>query len=380
MPRQTPRFSMPSLSFLETDADTILKEFIELYETTTSRTLADGDPVRLFINTLVVHELELRNAFNLGARNNLLTYAEGDYLDALGNYVNTPRIEASNASATIRFTLNAAVSDSVYQIPQGTLVTDGSYQFATDELATVEVGSQSVDVTATAQTAGSALNGIAIGSINQMVDPLPNIESVSNIDVSSGGADLEDDDTYADRIRLAPASFSVAGPHDSYVYHALKFSGSIIDVSVYGLTDHPGNVYIHPLLTDGEIPGDAFLTQLKAYLSGDTIRPLTDNVLVSAPEAVDYTIDLAWYLKTEDTESTKQITSAVAAAVEEYRLWQQAQIGRDITPDHLIRLVMEAGAKRLTVASPAFTELTQSQVAQCKATDVTISFGGVEDE
>ncbi|MFD2089923.1 baseplate J/gp47 family protein [Brevibacillus brevis] len=54
--------------------------------------------------------------------------------------------------------------------------------------------------------------GIQWGKLNQLVDPLPFVQSVSNVTESGGGADEEDDDSYAERIRQAPESFSVAGP------------------------------------------------------------------------------------------------------------------------------------------------------------------------
>lgn len=379
MPRLSPRFGLASLEFLETDVQTILNNYIEKYNTLTGRSLAVADPVYLLLESIAAEEAKLRADFNNAAKENLLSYATGDYLDAMGYYVNTPRLQASGSTTTIRFTLNTTVSDSVYQIPKGTLITDGSINFATDELAFIAIGSSYVDVKATAVDAGSFTNGIAIGAINQLVEPLPNMDSVSNITVTSGGADLEDDDAYADRIRLAPSSFSVAGPQGAYQYHAYSYSSSIIDVSIYGLEEHPGNVYVHPLLTDGAIPEQAFLDGLKAHLSDETIRPLTDNVLVSAPKAVDYTIELTWYLSSKDTDKINQITADVTKAVESYRQWQQAKINRDITPDELTKLVMQAGAKRLEITSPEFTAVDKNEVAQCDISDVVINFGGTEE-
>ncbi len=379
MPRQSPRFGLASLDFLETDVQTILNGYIEEYNELTNRSLAVADPVYLLLESIAAEEAKLRADFNNAAKENLLTYATGDYLDAMGYYVNTPRLQASGSTTTIRFTLNTAVADSVYQIPAGTLITDGSNNFATDELAFIAIGDTYVDVKATAVDVGSFTNGIAIGAINQLVEQLPNIESVANTTVTSGGSDIEEDDAYADRIRLAPSSFSVAGPQGAYKYHAYSYNSSIIDVSIYGLEEHPGNVYIHPLLTGGALPEQAFLDGLYDYLSDETIRPLTDNVLVSAPIAVTYQIEITWYLSSEDIDKINQIKDDVATAVENYRQWQQSKINRDITPDELTKLVMQAGAKRLVITSPDFTSVAKNQVAQCAASDVVINFGGTEE-
>lgn len=376
MPLDTPRFGLNGLDFLETSPSVIRDGIIARYQEASGRTLAQGDPLRLVLESVAAYIAQLSKAVQLACRNNLLSYATGDYLDPMGYYVNTPRLEASKASVTLKFTLTAA-QDGAFQIPAGTQVSDGAHYFATDELAIIPAGDTSIEVTATATEAGAASNDLAAGTITQLSDPIPGVDSVTNETASTGGADREDDEAYAERIHLAPSSFSVAGPHDAYLYHTLKFSSSIVDAAVYGLTDHPGNVYVHPLLKGGEIPGDAFISQLSAYLSADTIRPLTDNVLVSAPTASEYSIAFTWYLSNDDLDRSDQITAAVALAAEDYRTWQQAKIGRDINPDHLVKLLIEAGAKRVTVTSPEFKALERSEVAQCTGTEIT--FGGAED-
>lgn len=379
MSETLPRFGLPELDFLTVDATANEQRIIGKYEEITGRSLANGDPVRLFLLSLAAESTMLRQAFNLGARQNLLSYATDDHLDALGEMVNTQRIVAQKSVVTLRFTLNTA-QDGVYVIPQGTRVSDGTTMFSTVALAEIKIGELFADVIAQAETEGSYTNTIKVGAINTIVDPLPNLESVENINQPSGGADREEDEAYAQRIHLAPGSFSVAGPHDSYEYHCRKFSAAIIDCSIYGLPSNPGNVYIHPLLTEGTLPTETFVTELKNYLSADNIRPLTDNVLVSAPTAVSYEIKVKWYLDRADVNRIVQITSLVTQAVENYRLWQQSKIGRDLNPDELIKLLRNAGAKRVEIESPVFTEITKSQVAQCDTSSVTITYSGVEDE
>ena len=46
---------------------------------------------------------------NIAARQNLLTYAQGDHLDALGIMVNTYRIPAKGATVTLRYTLPSLI-------------------------------------------------------------------------------------------------------------------------------------------------------------------------------------------------------------------------------------------------------------------------------
>ena len=115
--------------------------------------------------------------------------------------VNTQRITAQKSVVTLRFNLNTAQSG-VYAIPAGTRVSDGTTMFATNELAEIPEGETTIDVVATSTVEGSYTNNIKAGAINTVVDLLPNLESVENINQPSGGADTETDEAYAQRIHL----------------------------------------------------------------------------------------------------------------------------------------------------------------------------------
>ena len=373
------RFNLPDINFLEVDSQRVTDEIIAEYERITDRVLAPSDPVRLFLLSLAAIIIKQRNAFDLGAKQNLLSYASGERLDHLGAFVNTTRIEATGAQTTLKFTLNQA-QDGVYTIPKGTRVTNGVFTFATDSIYEIMPPETTAEISATALELGEIGNNIPVGKINQLVDPLPSITKVENITATAGAGDREDDERYAMRIKLAPASFSVAGPAKAYEYHTLSYSTAIIDAKIYGLEDHPGNVYIHPLLTNGELPQTEFLEALTAYLNADTIRPLTDKLMVSAPTAVNYQITATWYLSKDDINRINQVKEQVTKAVEDYRLWQQSKIGADINPDVLIEYVRKAGAKRIVITEPEYKVVQQSEVAQCLASAVNLTYGGIEDQ
>lgn len=374
----TPRFGLPDVDFLEIDTAAVQSAVIREYENLSGRKLAQADPMRLVLLSLAAAVIELRGAFNLGARQNLLTYATGAYLDHLGEYVLTPRLQASGAQTTLLWTLVEPL-ESVYIIPAGTKVTNGSIVFATIDAAQIAIGETQAMTVAVCQTPGSAGNGLGIGELTTMVDPMPEMASVTNVDITSGGADVEDDESYAERIRLAPDAFSVAGPQGAYIYHAMSYDSSLIDVAVYGLQDQPGYVFIHPLLDGGVIPNETFLEGLKAHLNDEDIRPITDCLVVTAPKAVNYEISLTWYITTDDIDRQAQITQAVQRVTEEYRLWQQQKIGRDIVPDHLVELLRQAGVKRVEITTPVYTVVQADEVAQCGPADVNLVFGGAEE-
>lgn len=372
------RFELPDINFLEVDTQKITNEIVGEYERIVNRVLAPGDPVRLFLLSLASIIVKQRNAFDLGAKQNLLSYASGERLDHLGAFVNATRIEATGSQTTLKFTLSQA-QDSVYIIPQGTKVTNGVFTFETDLLGQIPVGETSIELTATSVEKGEVTNNIPVGKINQLIEPLPYLKSVENISITSGAGDREDDERYAQRIKLAPASFSVAGPAKAYEFHTLSYSTAIIDAKIYGLESKPGDVYIHPLLTDGELPQSEFLDALKAYLSSDTIRPLTDKLIVTAPTAVAYNIKATWYLADTDINRIEQVKEQVTQAVESYRLYQQSKIGLDINPDILTQMARQAGAKRIVITEPLYKPVSKSEVAQCQKVNVTLTYGGVEE-
>lgn len=378
MAETIPRWGLAPVNFLETDAETIRSQIITGFEKASGDTLAAGDPRRLFLLSIADVIIQQRTAINLAAQQNLLSYAQGNYLDALGQLLAVERMAESKAVTTLEFTLSQALG-SVYTIPAGTQVTNGVVTFETDEDLLIPIGQTKGEVSASCTVAGPVGNDYLAGQINTIVTPMTFVSGAQNTTITTGGADAESDPDFADRIRLAPNSFSVAGPEKAYVYHAKSVSPAIIDVKVDSPT--PGEVDVYVLLTDGTLPTEDTLEQIEEHLSDENIRPLTDYVVVKAPTASNYEIELHYWINQEDSSKAAQIQADVEAAVEQYRLWQQTKIGRDITPGKLLQLVFAAGASRVDnskLKPAAWKKLEAMQVAQC--TNVSVVYEGYKDE
>lgn len=378
MAETIPRWGLAPVNFLETDAETIRSQIITGFEQASGDTLAAGDPRRLFLLSIADVIIQQRTAINLAAQQNLLSYAQGNYLDALGQLLAVERMAESKAVTTLEFTLSQALG-SVYTIPAGTQVTNGVVTFETDEDLLIPIGETTGEVSASCTVAGPVGNDYLAGQISTIVTPMTFVSGAQNTTITTGGADAESDPDFADRIRLAPNSFSVAGPEKAYVYHAKSVSPAIIDVKVNSPT--PGEVDVYVLLTDGTLPTEDTLEQIEEHLSDENIRPLTDYVVVKAPTASNYEIELHYWINQEDSSKAAQIQADVEAAVEQYRLWQQTKIGRDITPGKLLQLVFAAGASRVDnskMKPAAWKKLEAMQVAQC--TKVNVVYEGYKDE
>lgn len=376
--------NLPDISFIDNKTiDQVRQEMVADYESFISE--ATGQTVTLERSS--VHRMELYAAaaqiyqamqyIDRQGKQSILKYSYSDFLDNLAIFKGVTRNPATPATTTLRFTLSAE-RDTATGITQGTRVsTAGAIYFATDVYAEIPAGSTTVDVPATCTVAGTDGNGFAAGELATIVDPIPYVASVTNTTATEGGAEIESDDDLAERVFLAPGAYSTAGPEDGYLYHAKAYSAAIGDV-VATSNQAAGTVDIVFIMADGSTPGEEMIEGLEGYLQGKTIRPMTDLVRVAAPQEVTYTINLTYYINRSDSAKAVTIQAAVAQAVADYQTWQRA-IGRDINPSQLVRMVMDAGAKRVTVTAPTYTAVDATKVSALQG-DAVISYGGLEDD
>jgi phage-related baseplate assembly protein len=369
--------NLPEVNFADQGPAEVESAVITVYENLTHTTLYPGDPVRLFLEALAYIISGQNAVIDAAGKQNLLAYAKEDHLDHLGALMDTFRLTPQAAVTTLRFSLAAALAWPV-EIPWGSRVAtgEGKLIFATDRAAAILAGAIHVDVPATCQKPGLAGNNLVPGQINAMVDPLAYIDRVENIITSHLGSDREEDALYRTRIQLAPEHFSVAGPEGAYRYHTLSVHPDIVDCSVW--RPRPGVVDVRPVLKGGELPSAEMLDAVRARLNDKLIRPLTDTVIVAAPEAVPYAIRGGWFLARNDEPLAETRKRGVAAALEEFRIWQRSRPGRDINPTKLISLLERAGAKRVVLEEPDFAALEDWHIA--RETSVEFEFLGVEND
>lgn len=369
--------SYPDISFVDTDTDALVNVLITSYEYFTGRKLYRGDPVRLFILWMADIIIQERVIIDQSAKQNVPRYAKEEYLDSLAeNFKDVYRLPASAASVTMRFWLSEHRIVSTL-IPKGTRISvDDNIIFETIEDMFIDAGALYGDIQASCQTIGAVGNGFLPGQITGLVDVFPYSEKVENITESEGGADVEDDDSFYIRIRESVESFSTAGPAGSYEYHAKTVSPLVADVSAD--SPEPGIADIRILLRNGELPGQEFLQKVLDYLNGDKIRPFTEKVIVSAPDIINYNIDIIYYIPVNSKVGAGSIDIEVREAVSEYNQWQSEKMGRDINPNYLTALLMKTGIKRVDIIQPQFTVVPKGAVAVLAG--LAINSGGVEDE
>ncbi|CUQ19287.1 baseplate assembly protein [Anaerotruncus colihominis] len=367
----------PDIHFVDTDTETLVTALITSYEKFTGRTLYPADPARLFILWVADIIIQERVNIDFSARQNVPRYAEGKYLDSLAElFKDTYRLEPEKAKTTLRYTLSIKL-ESATVIPAGARATsDGNIVFATLNDLIIPAGQLSGDVAAECTQTGEIGNGFVPGQIKQAVDVFPYFQSVSNTTKSAGGADKESDAAFYERLRKSVETFSTAGPMGGYEYFAKSASALIVDVKA--TSPEPGEVDVRILLAGGELPEEEILKAVSEILNAEKVRPLTDHVTVSAPEIVPYDIDFTYWTQEGGTISGETVAENIAAAVQAFKEWQGAKMGRDVNPSYLTSLLMQAGAKRVKVRSPVDTIVPENAVALIEETAVV--YGGTESE
>lgn len=217
---------------------------------------------------------------------------------------------------------------------------------------------------------------------------------------------MESDEDFRERITLAPASFSVAGPEAAYVYHARSASGDVLDASATSadaddiraivsdvLAAHaaapelvadmdaaldaatwPGDVLVSVLsrVGDGTASPD-LLDTVSGYVGAADKRPMTDHVTVESAEIVPFAVEATlWSFAGPDPD----VAMAAARAQLDAYLDNSRRLGRDITMSGLYAALQVAGIQNVELASPAASiVIGPTQAAYC--TGVTLTYGGI---
>lgn len=375
--------NFPDINFIDdSTVDDVLTQMIndyqEKYKEITGKdvSLAQADPYRLIMNACTVQIYQAMQYADYAGKMSFLKYARGEYLDNLAALRGVARINSTAASTVLQFSIETAI-ESVVAIPAGTRVTNGNeIYFATDEYAEIPAGQLSVTVPATSTTTGSSGNGFLPGEFNVLVNTLSYISAVTNTVTTYGGADTEDDESLKDRIFNAPSSYSTTGSAAAYEYHTKSVDSTISNVVVTSV--NPGTVDVYFVCDGGKIPDESLIEKVRSYLMDSNIRPLTDNVTVQAPTTHEYDVEFTYYIGSSDKSMATTIQADIDTAVSIYNTWQTEKISRDINPSYLIQKVMSAGAKRIDVISPSFTNLDETTIA--KLGTVNITYGGLEND
>lgn len=185
---------------------------------------------------------------------------------------------------------------------------------------------------------------------------------------------LEDDESFRERIHLAPHGFTVAGPEKAYVYHARKASGQVLDAWPHSPT--PGQVVVSVLSREGNgAAPPELVAAVAAALSAEETRPLTDEVIVQSAEIVEYAIEAT--ISTLPGPDPSTVIDAAATAAQKY-VDKMHRIKRTPTISGIYGALAVEGVHKVVLISPvADVACDETQAPYCTA--ITLTPGGVSE-
>lgn len=365
------------IKFIDADPDVELKAFIAEYEALSGKKLQPAQAERILIQAGTNRIVLLKNQINETANQNLGVNAAGVALELLAEIQGVFRLPPQAAQCIIRF--NLVNGHGPLNIPEGIRVQsiDGQLIFITVESKNVEEEATYVDIKAMCTTEGKSGNGYAAGEIAVILDPKAYVSGASNVNETNGGSDEENDDEFRERLFLAPAAFSVAGPSDAYKFHAKSAHPLIIDVAVKDHTPEAGSVSIYPLLLDGEEPSEEILDAVYAACNSKKVRPLNDTVVVAAATKMEYTIQIQLVLLNSAVQ--EEVLSKVNANLAAYIADRKTRLGVNVVRSQLIKEAQVEGVYSVTVVQPsADLIIDENEYSWCTANSVTVT--GTSDE
>lgn len=187
---------------------------------------------------------------------------------------------------------------------------------------------------------------------------------------------MESDADLRFRTTLALEGLSTAGPEGAYLYHSLSVNG-VKGVSVVGPpTVAAGNVLVTVLSTTGNGTATTDLVNsVKAKLSDEDIRPLTDAVTVQSASVQTYTIAASIF--TYPGPDYSLVLDAARVSAQAYADARH-KLGQDITLSGLYAALHVSGVQKVTLTSPSADIVCDySQAAYC--TGISLTFGGTNE-
>jgi len=184
---------------------------------------------------------------------------------------------------------------------------------------------------------------------------------------------METDKDYRYRLSLKPESYSVAGPRDAFKFHALSADGQVKDASVTSPYGGTTKVYILSRTGDGTAAPELIAT-VQAALDAETIRPLSEEVIVAAGTITAYTLDIGLILY--PGASTELAIATADKGLSAYAA-DHHKLDSDIVKSAIDAAAHNSGVKEVIIRSPAANVVCDvGHAPYCTA--ITVAVDGIE--
>lgn len=377
--------NLPKIDMLADEGitfESIVNEMIADYEAYWKELMGEelvlypADSRRIMLNVAAGKLYQLATIINERHKLNFLQYMYGDFTkNWVANFgFKENGIEA--AIVTLRFYLAAEQLTDVL-IPAGTRATSGdNIFFATDEPLIIPAGETYADTSATCTQQGTIGNNYAVGQLNIIADPINLVERVENVTQSTGGHNEYTNQELKELIYNFPASYTTAGPAESYEYVVKSYSKNITDAKV--IANNEALVQVYVLLQNGVIPTAEYCQKILAYIKELKTTPDTDKIEIFSPDVMNYEVEATYYIADEQKDIADALRESIEDAGTEFVNYTRSKIGRAVNPNILVTYAGAAGASRIEIIKPIYIHVHENAVANCN--NIKMTFGGFEKE
>ena len=291
-------YELPIPDFLQEDEETIHRRMLEKAPPGISTKEGDffWDATRpTAIEKAEVTQLKLQNILRLAFPQT----SYGQYLDFLGEMKGVFRHPATPATGTVVF-----MGQPGTVIPAGFVaLTEATGSFPAIEFQTkerVQIGEDSTVTVAVECLESGTIGNVAANTITLLSEPINGIASVTNPEPFTGGTEMEDDDSFRERI-LAAYDEPLSGAKKDYIRWAKEVPG-VGDVYVIPLWAGPGTVKVLILDSNGQPANQELIEAVQNHIApdgnlGGGLAPIGADVTVEAPEVFEVNIALTIVLK-----------------------------------------------------------------------------------
>ncbi|OSM01659.1 baseplate assembly protein [Magnetofaba australis] len=196
-----------------------------------------------------------------------------------------------------------------------------------------------------AHAVGADLENLAalLGISRQVIDPgdvdaTPPLEPV-----------MESDDRLRERARQALEGIAAAGPVNAYRFHAFSADPLVKDVAI--TSPSPGQVLVTVLSDTGDgTPDQTLLETVNAALNAESVRPLTDQVMVQGASITPYQVQAQLHI--EEGPDAEVVRQASLSAVTAY-CFARHGLGLSVTLSGLYAALHQPGVLRVSLLTPS---------------------------
>lgn len=291
-------YELPIPDFLQEDEETIHRRMLEKAPPGISTKEGDffWDATRpTAIEKAEVTQLKLQNILRLAFPQT----SYGQYLDFLGEMKGVFRHPATPATGTVVF-----MGQPGTVIPAGFVVlTEAAGTFPAIEFQTkerVQIGEDGTVTVAAECLESGTIGNVAANTITLLSEPINGIASVTNPEPFTGGTEMEDDDSFRERV-LAAYDEPLSGAKKDYERWAKEVPG-VGDVYVIPLWNGPGTVKVLIMDSNGQPANQELIEAVQNHIApdgnlGGGLAPIGADVTVDAPEVFEVNIALTIVLK-----------------------------------------------------------------------------------